>query len=707
MKKAIRISALILCLLLLMGGVTSVARPNYTSFNVRGEGITVASPDAYLPYRTLDSVDLGLSVPFNTPTDIHVDDDYRVYISDPQNNRIVIFDRQFNVVYQLDTFVNSQGVDDSLSGPRGVYVIDNRIYVSDTQNGRIVVFGTPRLDARGSYYAPYLRNIPAPRADVFPPGTTYLPVSLVVDRNGRLFVISAGTGEGILSLDPDGSFSQFIGAPRAAGSVGDTIAAQLRSIFGMETEAQEIISTPFNNITSNHQGLLLAVTDRGLSNPVRLLNATGIDVMRRHGGVAPGHEQIGHTFRGFGASATYSRRNFVDVAAGPERTFTIVDNDTSRIMTYDENGRLLFGFGDRGNQMGNLLNIVGVDYQGTDILVLDSQTNSITVFRRTPYGDTLISALAASNQRRYMEALEYWTVILRQNNNFGQAYVGIGLSHLRNGEWEAAREMFRAVGDTSRYSDVFRILRSEIIEANIGWVILGAIAIIVFVTVFMKIVAKINKSAIYMTGKRGFVREVTFAFHIMFRFFDGFWDLKREKRGSVRGAIFWLSLTVFMYTYNFVGRSWLFTGFVAGNMNMLWGFFAIMLPLIIFAAANWCLTTLFDGEGSFKDIFIALGYATAPLAIAFFVATIITHPLSLQEADVVNIIMSIGWVWFGLLLFFGMMVTHDYSILKNIVTITFTIAGMTIIMFLAAMFTGLIIRMVSFVANIVLELSMR
>jgi len=717
MKKAIRISALILCLVLLMGGLAVNARPSYTTFNIQGGGFPVASPDAYVPYRTWSSVDLGLTGErysltdeLNSPAAIHVDDEERVYIVDPNNDRVLIFDRHFQLLVVLRDFVNTQGVDDTLDSPRGIYVIDGRIYVADTNNARIVVFAVPRTDAGGRYYAPYIRNIPAPRADVFAPGTLYLPVSIVVDRNGRLFVVSLGTGEGILSLNPDGSFSQFIGAPRAEADIGASIMAQLRSLIGMETEPRAGTDTPFNNISSNHQGLLLAVTGldeegRGLSNPVRLLNANGTDVMRRHGHVAPGHESI--EFRGFGDPATFARRNFVDVAAGPERTFTIADARSSRLLTYDENGRLLFGFGDRGQQMGNLGNIVGVAYQNTDMLVLDSQANSITVFRRTPYGDTLIAALAATNQRRYNDALDYWNEILRLNNNFGQAYVGIGNAYFRNGQWEEAKAMFRAVGDTSRYSDVFRITRTEDIEANIFWILLGAIAIIAAVVVFMKVVKKINTNSVYMSGNRGFIREIVYAFHLMFRFFDGFWDLKREKRGSVRGAIFWLTLTVAMYTYNWAGRAWMFAGGYAGNMNMIWGFFAIMLPLAIFAAANWCLTTLFDGEGSFKDVFIALGYATAPLAIAFFVATLMTHPLSLQEADVIGIILNIGWVWFGLLLFFGMMVTHDYSMLKNIVTVALSVAGMMIIMFLAAMFAGLIMRMVSFIANIALELSMR
>ena len=66
------------------------------------------------------------------------------------------------------------------------------------------------------------------------------------------------------------------------------------------------------------------------------------------------------------------------------------------------------------------------------MLALDSRTNAFTVYTRTEYGDILISAIKANNDRRYDEASTYWQKILQRNNNFDSAYVGLGKASYRS-----------------------------------------------------------------------------------------------------------------------------------------------------------------------------------------------------------------------------------------------------------------------------------
>jgi hypothetical protein len=60
-----------------------------------------------------------------------------------------------------------------------------------------------------------------------------------------------------------------------------------------------------------------------------------------------------------------------------------------------------------------------------------------------------------------------------------------------------------------------------------------------------------------------------------------------------------------------------------------------------------------------------------------------------------------------MLIFFGMMVTHDYPMGKNILTTAGTILGMIVIMFVALLFSTLLGKLVSFVTNIITELQFR
>ena len=60
-----------------------------------------------------------------------------------------------------------------------------------------------------------------------------------------------------------------------------------------------------------------------------------------------------------------------------------------------------------------------------------------------------------------------------------------------------------------------------------------------------------------------------------------------------------------------------------------------------------------------------------------------------------------------MLVFIGMMVTHDYSMGKNIITTAGTIVGVVFIMFIACLFSTLLTKIVSFVSNIIVELRYR
>jgi hypothetical protein len=88
-------------------------------------------------------------------------------------------------------------------------------------------------------------------------------------------------------------------------------------------------------------------------------------------------------------------------------------------------------------------------------------------------------------------------------------------------------------------------------------------------------------------------------------------------------------------------------------------------------------------------------------------ATIASNFILANEVKTVSLITTLGLVWMGMLMFFGTMVTHDYTIGKNAITVVATLVGMICIMFIAILFSTLLGKLVSFVTNIVTELRYR
>ena len=266
--------------------------------------------------------------------------------------------------------------------------------------------------------------------------------------------------------------------------------------------------------------------------------------------------------------------------------------------------------------------------------------------------------------------------------------------------------MYAAAYETANYSKALKEIRQNWADKYFVLVVVLVVVALFGVVKFFGYAGKVNKRTALKKGKKTFWEEVLYAFHLIFHPFDGFWDLKHEKRGSMRGAIFWLVLGVVTVCYQSIGRAYVFNprasyGAMFGTM------LSLLVPVLLWTISNWCLTTLFEGEGSVKDIFIATCYSAVPLVLLIIPATAITNVLTLSEATIYSMLTSVAWVWVGILVFFGTQVTHDYPIFKNIITCLGTIVAMAVIMFCCMLFSTLMMKMVTFVTGIVVELSYR
>jgi hypothetical protein len=165
-------------------------------------------------------------------------------------------------------------------------------------------------------------------------------------------------------------------------------------------------------------------------------------------------------------------------------------------------------------------------------------------------------------------------------------------------------------------------------------------------------------------------------------------------------------LTIVAFFYQGIGQGYVMNP--TGTTTTIWAqAISILVPLFLFVLANWCLTTLMEGEGSFKDIFIASSYSLMPLILLIIPATLGSNWVSTTEVAIVEMVTTIAFVWVALLLFFGTMITHDYSLFKNLITIVGTVVAMAFIVFLVLLFSMLLAKLVGLVSNIITEIQYR
>ena len=729
MKKIAKILILSLALIMIFGAVMSSAYVAYDTYTYSISGKQMLSPTAYSTNTSLTSTDMGLNEKFgglqlNNATDMVTDELGNVYISDTGNNRIVVLNKYYYVTNVIDTYYDDAGKELKFNSPEGIFVTNPEktsdgkayIYICDTQNKAIVVF-----DREFNY----VKTITAPSSPLLD-ASKFVPNAIAVDIYGRIFVVSKQMYEGIIVLSSEGDFTGYIGAQKPSYSIIDVIWQKFQT-DAQRAQSQKILSKPYNNITVDDDGFVYATTDQidqaqqlkaikskaADYSPVKKLNSTGHQIMKRNGFFDPGGE----------VDVFYAKdvSKITDVALGPEGMWTILDYKRSKLFTYDQQGNLLFAFGDGGSYgqggelLGNGENLQCITYQTVDdtsyLLVLDS-TNDVSnkfklvVYSPTEYCETIISALRNQNEHDYDSSIRYWQDVLTKNNNFDLAYIGIGKALFSQGKYDEAYEVLQNAYETKYASKAFAEVRKDAIGSWILLILVAAIALIVGIVKFLGYAKRKNKETSLKVGRKTYWEELIYPFHLCFHPFDGFWDLKHEKRGSVRAATTILGITIIAMFYNAIGKGYLFNP-EDKYSTIFVSIISVASPVVLWSVANWCLTTLFDGEGSFKDIYIATCYALSPLPIFVIVSTVLTNVLTSDQSSMVNLIITFGFIWTVMLLFFGTLVTHDYSLGKNVITILGTILAMVVIMFVILLFSSLVMKMVTFVIAIFKEVGNR
>lgn len=212
-----------------------------------------------------------------------------------------------------------------------------------------------------------------------------------------------------------------------------------------------------------------------------------------------------------------------------------------------------------------------------------------------------------------------------------------------------------------------------------------------------------------MEAIKTFGNDLKYAFHVILHPLDGFWDLKHEKRGKTYMAILLLVLYVITDILDKQFNNYYFNSLKVfpEQINVVGTFVKVALVVVIWVLANWGLTTLFDGEGSMKDILLYTGYSMLPIVISQLLLLLLTNILTSNEATIVSLVTFIGIGWTALLIYAGTMTTHQYSGGKTFVTLFFIILGMAVIVFLGLMFFFLVQEIWNFVYTIYRELELR
>ncbi len=684
------------------------ADPAYNTYTYSYQGTASLSPDAFLP-ETVVSLNGTEAGALKAPQDILADAAGNVYIADSGNARVVVMDAKYSV-QKILTAYSLEGETKNFSYPCGLFLdAEGNLYVADRDAGKIILF-----DADLSC----VRVISAPISSLLPENFVFMPTALSVDNVGRLYIVSKNNSNGILTMTKEGEFDGFIGAQKVTYS--------LQEVFWrmFMTEAQKrasakFIPTEYSNICIDEEGFLFvtsssvdsyslyaSIVSRSRSSDyasVKKLNSSGTDVLSRNGFFPP----AGDVDISFGYGNDYGPSLISDVALGPEKIFTLLDTKRNKLFTYDCDGKLLYAFSGKGAAQGLFTQPTSICYSGDRLFCLDAATNSFTVFEPTAYGRQITAAVKLYNDKQYTEAADAWAALAAENNNLEIAYENLGKVALREQEYEAAIEYYKIANDVTGVSNAFAKIRNAFVQK---WMLaIAAVAIMLFAGAVwgLKKIGCVNCAADLRPGSYSFGEKICFGFRFIHRPFDGAWDLKNQKRGDVGSATVILFVAALVYVFNQYGSGYIFSFSTSQNLNVIASAATIILPVLLWTVSNWGLSTLMDGEGNLKQVYVAACYSLIPLILIYTVVTGISHVMLENETQIRNFLMSVALYWTLGLVFLSSLTIHNYTLVKNIFMALISLIGMIAVAFVMVLFGTLIQEMVSFVETLFKELTFR
>ena len=446
------------------------------------------SPDAYRVSHVVYADDLKLETALKNPTSLFARGN-TLYVVDTDNNRIIELEYTEKKTLSFKRLIDKVNMKDgsvsTLNGPHDIFVNhDGTMFIADTNNGRVI-----KVDENLNE----IFILTEPDDPTYEKGKAFLPEKVVADSKGRAYVAAKNVNKGFLKYEYDGNFHGFYGANEVVYNVTDLLWKK----FATQAQKEKMVlfvPVEYSNCYIDNEGFIYAVTKTfdewdlldDKAKPIRRLNAQGKDILVKNWDPPIGDLQWSN------AAGISDPSKFTDITVLDDEVYLTIDESRGRIFAYDNQGRLLFAFGGRGNIDGFFRKPAAIEHIGKDIFVLDTLNSSITVFTPTEFGKLIYDATEQFTSGEYDASAESWRKVLEYNGNYDLAYIGLSKACLRQKKYKEAMDYAKVKRDRRNYSKAFKYYRKEWIEKNIRWMF-GLVVAAIVAGLVVKIVKNIKR----------------------------------------------------------------------------------------------------------------------------------------------------------------------------------------------------------------------
>ena len=658
MRKLKRLVAIVL--LAVIAGATllsaaAFADAPYVTYTINGYGQIRQTQTAYLAHATITK--FGEEA-LAAPSDIFIAPDGFIYVADSGNARIVVGDPEGELV-------NIIGLG-TLMNPRGVYVTDNGdIYVADRDANRIFIF-----DKNGSLIKEYGK----PTSPLYGDELAFLPIKIVVNDAGIMFVVCESNTNGIVEISPTegGTFLGYFGTNNASKDIMTIIYRAILTDAQRAKMVSNIPATP-TNLTIDSKGLIYTVTRGNENETLKRLNIAGTNMISNY-------------------DDTYADTPTAVVAGNHDNVY--VADQQGYIFEYNNEGEMLFVFGgpDDGSQRVGLSTMVsGISIDAEDrIYVLDSDKAQIQIYQPTEFTNLLHESLYLYSKGRYTDAKEPLTELLKMNSMFDYANKAMGRCYFYEDNYEEALRYARLAKDYSGYSDAYWEIRNVWLKNNIMTAILVVVLIVVAIYVIRlldkkKQILKKPRKALKKLKKNSFISNLCYAGHFMKNPADAAYGIAAEGRANWIVSTFLLVIFIIEFVVSKYTCGFLMKNVMEGRYEIFSDIGMILAVVVAVTACTYLVCTINEGEGTVKKIYTFFCYSLLPYIVFTPLVYILSHVLTSNEIFLTNMLNILTYGWIIVIAVIGLKEVNNFSM------------GQTIKVIFLTAFTALILALLIFI----------
>ncbi|MHB1453068.1 MAG: hypothetical protein ACYCYM_03790 [Saccharofermentanales bacterium] len=681
----------------LSNGTSTFAAQPYEGYTYNSWGVSVPSPNSYEAEFIIDGSTIG-TAPLLNPTDMLYRNS-RLYILDSGNSRILILDDKYKLIKEISAFRTADGAEVILQNPQSLYVDEqDHLIVADTDSGRVLI-----ADMDGNI----LRTLGKPESDIFPDSLEFKPEKVLSDKQNNIYVLCTGFYYGAIVYDDKDRFVGFFGSNLVEVSL-----SQLSDIFWrtfmtktQKSYVSKYVPVDYTSMDIDDENFIYTCSRSGNSrNEIKKLNPLGSNILQAEVTYDPLNKSDYGELEKLWYNGSYIDTNFIDIDVSDSEIISALDFTYGRVLQYDQDSNLLSAFGGMGSQMGLFKMPAAIENIGSDVLVLDSDKASITVFRLTEYGALVLDATLLYNEGMYQEAMSNWESVLMQNSNSELAYRGIGRAYLQQEKYVEAIRYLKIGQDRAGYSKAFSYYRTQVVRDNFP-----AIAtILVILTLFFIFWDKIRRFIGRFFRKKKKNTTYINPFCVIMHPIDGMDDVRLQTgyRQTVISGIILIS----WFIASIIERQG--TGFIF-NLSRPEGLNLWMTAgktggiFMLFVLCSWAVGSLNEGEASVYKLINVSASAVLPYAIALLAKTILSNLITYEEGPLLEWALTFVLIYTLFLLFIGNMKAHQYTVGKTVLSLFLTFLAMMISAFVMILIFSLIQQLSIFIMTLYNEIMFR